>query len=142
MWGGAILHMAENHSFELMVGLGEGGNNRAELLSLKILLIFATEKGCRNLKVFGDSLNVINWVMRIQACRDLILQNILLSIWDIINSFDSISCTHVYRENNCQADTASKAGLQLDTGVWKIKEQLDDDVSEFYHRPFIEGVAI
>ena len=60
--------MAENHSFELMVGLGEGGTNRAELLSLKILLIFAAEKGCRNLKVFGDSLNVINWVKRIQSC--------------------------------------------------------------------------
>ena len=72
--GGVILHLAANHSFELMARLGEGGNNRAELLSLKILLIFVAEKGCKNLKVFGDSLNVINWVKRIQACRDLFLQ--------------------------------------------------------------------
>ena len=125
-----------------MVGLGEGGNNRAELLSLKILLIFAAEKGCINLKVFGDSLNVINWVKRIQACRDLVLQNILLSLWDVIDSYDLIICTHVYRENNCQADAASKDGLQMDAGVWKIKERLDDVVFEYYHCPFIEGVAI
>ena len=109
--GGAILHLSENHSFEMMDGIGEGGNNRAELLSLKIVLIFATEKGCRSLKDFGDSLNVINWVKRIQACKDLLLQNILLSIWDIMESFDSISCEHVYRENNSQANSASKEGI-------------------------------
>ena len=82
---------------------------------------------------------MINWVKRIQACRDLFLQNILLSIWDIIDSYDSIICTHVYRENNCQADTASKEGLQLVAGAWKIKERLEDVVSEFYHHPFIKG---
>ena len=57
---GVILYLAENHSFELIVGLGESGNNRVELLSLKLLLILAAEKGCNNLNVFGDSLNVIN----------------------------------------------------------------------------------
>ena len=85
---------------------------------------------------------MINWVKRIQACRDLFLQNILLSIWDIIDSYDSIICTHIYRENNCQADAASKEGLQMDVGVWKIKEWLDDAFFEYYHRPFIEGVSI
>ena len=62
--GGAILHLAENHSFELIVGLGEGSNNRVELSSLKLLLIFAVEKGCRTLQVFGYSLNVINWIKK------------------------------------------------------------------------------
>ena len=70
-WGGAILYLAENHSFELIFGLGEGSNKCVELLSLKLLLIFAAEKGCSNIKVYGDSLNVINWVKRIQTCRDL-----------------------------------------------------------------------
>ena len=44
----------------MIVGLGEGSNNYAELLSLKILFIFATEKGCRTLDVCGDSMNDIN----------------------------------------------------------------------------------
>ena len=51
---------SESHSFELMVGQGEGSNNYAKLLSLKIILIFAAEKGCRTLNVCGDSMNVIN----------------------------------------------------------------------------------
>ena len=59
-----------------------------------------------------------------------------------MESFDFISCSHVFRENKCQADSASKEGLQLDTGVWKIKERLDDVVSQFYHRPFIEGAVV
>ena len=47
---GAILYLSESHSFEVMVGLGEGSNNYAELLSLKFLLIFAAKKGCRTLE--------------------------------------------------------------------------------------------
>ena len=59
-----------------------------------------------------------------------------------MDSFDLITSTHVYRENNCQVDLASKEGLQLDAGVWKINERLNDDVFEFYHHPFIGGVVI
>ena len=43
--GGAILFLSENHSFELMVGLGEGSNNYVELMSLKLLLILQQRKG-------------------------------------------------------------------------------------------------
>ena len=85
--GGAILNLDGNQSFELITGLGEGSNNRAELLSLQLLLFFAAEKGCRTIRIFGDSLNVINWVKRIQTCSDLQLGNILLSIWDMVESF-------------------------------------------------------
>ena len=63
--GGAILYLAENHSFELIAGLLEGSNNYAKLLNLKLLLTYAVEKGCRTIKIFGDSLNVINWIKRI-----------------------------------------------------------------------------
>ena len=118
--GGAIFYLNENHFFEMSVGLGAGSS--VELLSLQLILIFAAEKGCRTLQIFGDSLNVINWVKRIQTCSDLLLGNILLSIWDMVESFDLITFTHVYRENNCQADIASKVGLLLDPSLWKVKE--------------------
>ena len=59
-----------------------------------------------------------------------------------MESFDSISCAHVYRENNSQADSALKEVIQLVTGVWKIKERLEDVVTEYYHRHFIEGADI
>ena len=133
--------MDENQSFELITGLGEGSNNRVELLSLQLLLIFAAEKGCRTIQIFGDSLNVINWVKRIQTCSNLLLGNILLSIWEVMESFDLITFIHVYRENNCQADSASKEGLLLDPGVWKVKERLGDVAFEYYHRPFFDVVV-
>ena len=66
------------------------------------------------------------------------LENILLTIWEMVESFDLITFTHVYRENNCQADFASKAGLLLDPGSWKVKERLRDEEYAFYHRPFFE----
>ena len=99
--GGVVLYVNENHYFEMSVGLGAGSNNRAELLSLQLILIFAAKKGCRSLQIFGDSLNVINWVKKIQTCSDLILRNILLTIWEMVETFDLITFTHVYRENNC-----------------------------------------
>ena len=90
------------------MGLGEGNNNYAELYSLKLLLIFATKKGCRSLNVFGDSMNVINWILKTQMCINLRLDNIFSSILDILEGYDSFSCIHVYRENNREADEASK----------------------------------
>lgn len=64
--GGALLYLSETHFFELLCGLGEGSNNFAELMSLKILLIFAVEKGVDNILVLGDSMNVVNWIKGIQ----------------------------------------------------------------------------
>ena len=84
---------------------------------------------------------MINWVKTIQTCRDLLSCNILRTIWDVMESFDPITYTHVYRENNCQADSALKEGLLLDPGIWKIKEQIGDAAYEYYHRPFFDEVA-
>ena len=58
--GGAILHLSENHFYVLSMGVGGGTNNYAELKSLKLLLMFALEKGCTVLNILGDSMNVIN----------------------------------------------------------------------------------
>ena len=46
------------------------------------------------------------------------------------------------RENNSEVDSALKEGIQLVAGVSKSKESLDGVVSQYYHRPFIEGVII
>jgi hypothetical protein len=41
--GGGILHFSESHFYTLTSGLGEGKNNNAELMSLKLLMAFAIE---------------------------------------------------------------------------------------------------
>ena len=122
----------------MVAGFGEGSNKFVELMSLKLLLVFATEKGCRNLNFMGDSMNVINWINGTQQCRNLTLSNILLSTKEVLNSLVSFSCRHIYRENNHEADNASKEGFPLAMGQWKIKEHREGSIPEFYHRPFIE----
>ena len=102
--GGAILYLSDSHFYTLTMGMGAGTNNFAEILSLKLLLIFAVEKGIKRLTVLGDSMNVVNWTKQTQACRNVRLANILLSIETIIQTFDFFSCWHVYRENNQKAD--------------------------------------
>lgn len=59
--GGTVLYLNKNYFFKLQSGLGRGTNNYTELLSLKLVLLFATEKGCRQLQIFRDSLVIINW---------------------------------------------------------------------------------
>ena len=58
-----------------------------------------------------------------------------------MESFELITYTHVYKENNCQADSTSKEGLLLDPGMWKVKEWIGDVAFEYYHRPFFDEVA-
>ena len=132
---------SHQHFFEMMVGLGKGSNNLAELLRLKIILIFAVQKGCRSLNICGDLMNVINWIEGIQIFQNIRLDNIISSMRAVLDTYVSFSCQHVYMENNRQVHKASKEGLQLDLGQWKIKEFIDDSIHEYYHRPFIEGTS-
>lgn len=82
--GGSLLFLSVTHLFEQSVGLGEGSNKFAELLSLKLRLIFAAEKGCRNINIYGDSMNVINWKRGIHQCKNLRVSNLLTSIREIL----------------------------------------------------------
>ena len=90
--GGAYLYLSDSHFFSLTMGLGAGTNNYAELMSLKLLLIFATEKGINRLTVLGDSMNAINWIKQTQACRNVRLANLLSVIQTVIQSFDIFAC--------------------------------------------------
>jgi len=53
--GEVILHLLDSHLFKLKMGLSQGTNNFAELLTLKLLLFFAGEKDLKSLQVSGDS---------------------------------------------------------------------------------------
>ena len=136
--GGAVLHLSENHSYVLSMGLGGGTNNYAELFSLKLLLMFALEKGYTILNIMGDSMNVTNWINLTQECRHMRLAHVILSIRQLLQRFNTYTCRHVYRENNKEADKASKEGLRLAEGIWLVKEMVNGRQQAFYHRPFID----
>jgi ribonuclease HI len=120
------------------MGLGRGTNNYVELLALKLLLLYAREKYILHIQIFGDSMNVINWARKHQICHNIFLIPILEDIFHLLDTFDSLVISHVYRDRNMVADSLSKAGLQLTLGQWHFTEHKGEDSNAFYHRPFIE----
>lgn len=54
--GGKVLHISDSHFFQIKYGLGSDTNNYAEIMALKILLLFALKKGYENYKFFGNSM--------------------------------------------------------------------------------------
>jgi ribonuclease HI len=121
--------------------LGQGTNNHAELLTLKILLTFAKENDLRHIQIFGDSQIVVNWARKNQNCHNIFLLPILEDTYQLLNSFDSMTISHVYRNMNTIADALSKDGLQLALGQWDITEHIGGDTIFFYHQPFIDSTT-
>jgi len=135
--GGAILYLSEDHHFRIAIGLGEGSNNFAEILSLKALLAFALEQNVKDITIYGDSMNVINWTKGTQRCINLNLENLLEDVLLLKSSFETCTCHHIYRTQNQAADQESKRGLLLDNGQWKITEFHGAQSSAIYHEPLI-----
>ena len=135
--GGAYLYLNQSHFFQISLGLWTGANNYAELMTLKLLLYFANEINCRQLQVYGDSMVVINWINKTQKCRIASLDALYEETTRSLSFFETISFTHVYREQNKEVDKLSKIGLTLQWGEWKILETRDSKATEYPHRPFI-----
>jgi len=136
--GGGILYKNDSHFFKFSAGLGGGSNNYAELMTLRLLLLYALEQGCLSLQVFGDSLLVIEWAKEIQKCNVTRLFPILEEVLLLKQQFFKIYFTHVYRERNRVADGLSKEGTQLTYGTWKIQIIAPTGAFSYYHRPFHE----
>jgi ribonuclease HI len=136
--GGGLLFLSVVHYFIMTFGFGPRTNNYAELMSLKLLIDFAIEKGCLSLKVYGDSLNVINWIKGTQRCLNTRLVALVEDITRLQTSFDTFVCQHVYRGNNKEADQWLKEGLNLAMGQWKIIEHHNEQGNEYLQRPFLD----
>jgi len=131
---GLCIYLNPEHSFKASVGLGLGTNNYAELSALRLLLCWLIRKNIFAIQIFGDSLNVINWVNGSSSCHNQILKPLLEEIMLLKSSFNRISICHTYRENNEEADQLSKAGLQQNLGCWSI-EELRQGQSSFSQQP-------
>jgi hypothetical protein len=104
------------------LGLGQGTNNYVELLTLKLLVLFAKEKELLHFQIFGDSMIAINWERKLQQCHNIFLLPILEDILHMMEEFDTVTISHVYRNMNMNmvADALSKAGLPLALVQWHI----------------------
>ena len=138
--GGGVLYKSEDHFFHFSAGLGRGSNNYAELMTLRLLLLFTLEQGCLSLQVFGDSMLVIEWEKENVQCHVMILIPILEEVIHLKQQFNHISFTHVYRERNRVADQLSKEATlwHMDLGIWRITTYSHEGSYSYYHRPFHE----
>eukprot|EP00253_Pinus_taeda_P008879 PITA_08879 len=119
---GMSIHINPEHSLKVSVGLGFGTNNYAELSALRLLLCWLHHRNINTIQIFGDSLNVINWVNGIASCQNQILKTIVDEIFSLKTFFNKFSICHIYRDRNEEADQLSKAGLQQDMGCWTVEE--------------------
>lgn len=131
--GGVVLYLSQNHFFALSMGLGVGINNYAELMGLKLLMLFSIEQWCKSIQMFGDSMNVINWFNGTQRCLSSHLMVLAEEILWINLYYEVCSCCHVYKNKNMQVDSLSKEGIRMDYGKWLIKENREGIQYEFYH---------
>jgi len=93
-----------------------GTNKYVELLALKLLLLFITEKEIQHIQIIGDSMNAINWARKHQICHNIFLSLTMEDIYRLMDIFDTLVISHVYRDMNMVADSLSKYGMQLCLG--------------------------
>lgn len=109
---GIIINFNDHRSLKASVGIGTWTNNYAKLQTLKLLLCWLRYLWIDKVKIFGDSLNVINWTNNVQHCQNLISVPILEEITSLKSCFIDYSVYHIYRERNAEADFLSKRALQ------------------------------
>ena len=100
----AVLYLNDTIMFETGKYLEKTTNNQAEYLGLIIGLQECLKRGIRNVKVFGDSKLVIEQSSGRWKVNNLGLIDLQSQVKEMVKQFQSISFTHVYREENTKAD--------------------------------------
>jgi len=137
---GIVINLNNTHTLKASIGLGSGSNNFAELSALKYLLCWLIHKNTLTVQIFGDSLNVINWLNGRSRCQNYILQPLFEEIQNLKLSFNSLSINHIYRERNDMADKLSKDGIEQAVGSWRIREEANGEIFVSDQPPYAENL--
>lgn len=79
-----------------------------------------------------------NWLNNASICHAFSLRHILDEAKQLITTFESFVCQHIYREQNTTADQLSKEAAHRIGEDWWIQEEVDGTFYQYYHRPFNE----
>lgn len=123
---GAVLYNENKEKIaEISKYLGVATNNQAEYKALIEALKKAKELGAKNIAAFLDSELVVKQLNREYKVKNKDLAPLFLEVYNLSLSFSKISFTHVYREDNKEADKlANKAMDELFLGGADIKTVL------------------
>jgi ribonuclease HI len=111
-------------------------NNEAEYLGLVLGLQVAVFLGIKHLKVFGDSLLVVNHCKGSWKCTMPHLQSLLKVVHDFSSKIATFSIDHIPRVQNAEADRLSNCGMnggrETIVSVYDYRDKrLDDKISSF-----------
>lgn len=84
--------------------IGEATNNQAEYQAIILGLEKALEERVEELECFLDSELVVKQLNREYKVKNQELAPLFVKVWNLSQSFKKISFSHVYRENNKEAD--------------------------------------
>ncbi len=109
--GFVVLDLNDKILYDEGIYLGITTNNQAEYTALKLGLEKCLEMGSREVKVFMDSLLVINQMKGIFKVRNREIWPIHDAIMNLVKKFKKVEFQHVPREYNKLADAAVNRAL-------------------------------
>ena len=121
--GGVIKNMEGQVEHRYAWGLGQDTNTQAEAMALLQGLKVLQKVGIKEAMVFGDSQTVIKMLVENSKPKDLRLTRILMRIRKISSSFQSLSFSHVLRNNNKEADEEANRAALLPKGMLILDEK-------------------
>ncbi len=115
--GFVILDLKDQIVVQEGLYLGVATNNQAEYTAVKIGLEKAREMGLTSLQVFLDSQLVVNQVNGLYKVKHRDLKPLYEAVKKLEKAFESISFTHVPREENTLADTEVNKVLDTESNL-------------------------
>ena len=85
--------------------------------------------GIPQLKVFGDSNIIIEWINGVSNLQVLEMDYWCTRIKALKHSFPCIECHHIYREHNVIVDGLSKEALQITMGHISLTEFMEGELN-------------
>jgi len=117
---GFILFMSGDHYYKEWMGIDISTNNLSELMVA--LLFWAQELSIKELKIFGDSCIVIDWLLGKSSIKAINLLYWCRRIHTLLTLFRSLSFGHIYREHNVEVDALSMRGIGCMEGLILVEE--------------------
>lgn len=125
---GIRILLTSQHFTNLWMGIDACTNNFSEVVALWTCLYWVKRMDIQDIRVFGDSRVVIDWVNGKADIHSLLLQHWCSHIKGLVSQFSNTSFQHVYREYNKEADQLSKRGLSCTMGSLYFEEYLGSTV--------------
>ncbi len=111
---GAVLYNENKEKVaEISQYLGVATNNQAEYRALIEALKKAKELGGKEIEVFMDSELIVKQLKREYKVKNKDLAPLFLEVYNLSLNFSKINFSHVYREDNKEADKLANNAMDL-----------------------------